>query len=408
MPTFPAHNDSSYRDFWDSQERSLNTSDQTLYVPQTIDRELFFTVGYGLSSNSSCSPLPNCTAGFDGYRILGAVNNITFVTPSSSNTSLLQYAYLYDRGVSTSNSNFDLSFPDDPESTFNYTGPQPPLSTRFPEHATRLSHIDYNSNVQALLLFFLHLLLPSIAANSRSNLSGKGARVILQLTNLLLHMAWFFYQIHRLQLQCPGTCSCSPLYCWNIKEQSLRKGIYNHSVTVKLVATHGVILVSDSMTGFFLSGVGDGHCNLQLVLQDTSILLFETHPFHLHGFSFYIVGRGYGNYDPAKSPATFNLVNPPYRNTFGVNYGGWIAIRFQADNPGLFMQILISASSKTLGFIVSRKIDHHKLCNCCGVDIQTKSSLRNSESTSNHPNVLLYIESRLIRQLKERQESLKL
>jgi hypothetical protein len=162
------------------------------------------------------------------------------------------------------------------------------------------------------------------------------------------------------------------------------------------------------MTGFFLSGVGDGHCNLQLVLQDTSILLFETHPFHLHGFSFYIVGRGYGNYDPAKSPATFNLVNPPYRNTFGVNYGGWIAIRFQADNPGLFMQILISASSKTLGFIVSRKIDHHKLCNCCGVDIQTKSSLRNSESTSNHPNVLLYIESRLIRQLKERQESLKL
>ncbi len=188
MPTFPAHNDSSYRDFWDSQERSLNTSDQTLYVPQTIDRELFFTVGYGLSSNSSCSPLPNCTAGFEGYRILGAVNNITFVTPSNSDTSLLQYAYLYDRGVSTSNSNFDLSFPDDPESTFNYTGPQPALSTRFSEHATRLSHIDYNSNVQALLLFFLHLLLPSIAANARCNLSGKGARIILQLTNLLLHM----------------------------------------------------------------------------------------------------------------------------------------------------------------------------------------------------------------------------
>lgn len=170
-----------------------------------------------------------------------------------------------------------------------------------------------------------------------------------------------------------------------------------------------MILVSDSMTEFFLSGVGDGHCNLQLVMQDTSILLFETHPFHLHGFSFYIVGRGYGNYDPATSPATFNLVNPPYRNTFGVNYGGWIAIRFQADNPGLFMQILISATSKNLGFIVSRKIDHHKLCSCCGVDyIQTKSSLRNSESTSNHPNVLLYIESRLIRQPKEREESLNL
>jgi laccase len=70
------------------------------------------------------------------------------------------------------------------------------------------------------------------------------------------------------------------------------------------------------------------------VLQDTSILQFEIHPFHLHGNSFYIVGSGSGNYDPATSPATFNLVNPPLRNTYGVPYGGWVAIRFRADNPG--------------------------------------------------------------------------
>jgi hypothetical protein len=48
------------------------------------------------------------------------------------------------------------------------------LSTRFPEHATRLSHIDYNSNVQALLLFF--------------------------------------------------SSSSSPLYCCKFQEQSVRKG----------------------------------------------------------------------------------------------------------------------------------------------------------------------------------------
>ncbi len=70
------------------------------------------------------------------------------------------------------------------------------------------------------------------------------------------------------------------------------------------------------------------------MLQDTSILQFEVHPFHLHGNSFYIVGSGSGNYDPATSPATFNLVNPPLRNTYGVPYGGWVAIRFRADNPG--------------------------------------------------------------------------
>jgi hypothetical protein len=105
------------------------------------------------------------------------------------------------------------------------------LSTRFPEHATRLSHIDYNSNVRALLFFFfiffsplllqipgaicqerelesfyswqtcyytwrdsstrfmdynsnvqalvLVLVLLSIAGTSRSNLSGKGSTIIL-------------------------------------------------------------------------------------------------------------------------------------------------------------------------------------------------------------------------------------
>lgn len=73
---------------------------------------------------------------------------------------------------------------------------------------------------------------------------------------------------------------------------------------------------------------------MQLVLQDTNILIFETHPFHLHGYSFFVVGMGYGNYDAIASPKTFNLVNPPLRNTFGVRSGGWIALRFRADNPG--------------------------------------------------------------------------
>ncbi len=64
--------------------------------------------------------------------------------------------------------------------------------------------------------------------------------------------------------------------------------------------------------------------------------MFEMHPFHLHGYSFFVVGRGYGNYDPDSSPATFNVINPPFRNTYAVLAGGWVAIRFQADNPGWF------------------------------------------------------------------------
>ncbi|KAL0428710.1 UNVERIFIED_CONTAM: Laccase-6 [Sesamum radiatum] len=73
---------------------------------------------------------------------------------------------------------------------------------------------------------------------------------------------------------------------------------------------------------------------VQLILQDTGTVSTENHPIHLHGYSFYVVGYGTGNYNPDK--ATFNLVDPPYMNTIGVPVGGWAAIRFTADNPGVW------------------------------------------------------------------------
>ncbi|KAL2468292.1 Laccase-17 [Forsythia ovata] len=76
--------------------------------------------------------------------------------------------------------------------------------------------------------------------------------------------------------------------------------------------------------------------SVELVLQDTSILGAEDHPLHLHGFNFFVVGQGFGNYNPTQDPANFNLVDPVERNTFGVPAGGWVAIRFLADNPGVW------------------------------------------------------------------------
>ncbi|CAD6235985.1 unnamed protein product [Miscanthus lutarioriparius] len=76
--------------------------------------------------------------------------------------------------------------------------------------------------------------------------------------------------------------------------------------------------------------------NVELVMQGTSILGIESHPLHLHGFNFFVVGQGYGNYDPVNDPAKFNLVDPVERNTVGVPAGGWVAIRFLADNPGVW------------------------------------------------------------------------
>lgn len=73
---------------------------------------------------------------------------------------------------------------------------------------------------------------------------------------------------------------------------------------------------------------------VELVLQDTNLLTVESHPFHLHGYNFFVVGTGVGNFDPAKDQANYNLIDPPERNTVGVPTGGWAAIRFRADNPG--------------------------------------------------------------------------
>ncbi|KAJ0764909.1 putative laccase [Helianthus annuus] len=75
---------------------------------------------------------------------------------------------------------------------------------------------------------------------------------------------------------------------------------------------------------------------LEIVLQDTSFLNLENHPIHVHGHNFFIVGRGFGNFNVEKDTVGYNLVDPPERNTVGVPMGGWAAIRINANNPGVW------------------------------------------------------------------------
>ena len=76
--------------------------------------------------------------------------------------------------------------------------------------------------------------------------------------------------------------------------------------------------------------------NLEIVFQGTSLLAPEYHPMHLHGYNFYVVGSGPGNFDKEKDPLKYNLVNPPFQNTVGVPKNGWSAVRFKALNPGVW------------------------------------------------------------------------
>ncbi|XP_018813536.1 laccase-14-like [Juglans regia] len=75
---------------------------------------------------------------------------------------------------------------------------------------------------------------------------------------------------------------------------------------------------------------------VEIVFQGTNIGAAENHPMHLHGFSFYVVGIGSGNFNNKTSPKSYNLVDPPEVNTIGVPKNGWLAIRFIANNPGVW------------------------------------------------------------------------
>ncbi|CAK9187267.1 unnamed protein product [Ilex paraguariensis] len=105
---------------------------------------------------------------------------------------------------------------------------------------------------------------------------------------------------------------------------------------------------------------------VELVLQDTSILSAESHPLHLHGYNFFVVGQGFGNFDSKKDPTRFNLVDPVERNTVGVPSGGWVAIRFRADNPGVWFmhchfEVHMSWGLKIAWIVMDGKLPNQKL-----------------------------------------------
>ncbi|XP_071713839.1 laccase-14-like [Rutidosis leptorrhynchoides] len=75
---------------------------------------------------------------------------------------------------------------------------------------------------------------------------------------------------------------------------------------------------------------------VELVFQGTNLLAGIDHPMHLHGHSFYVVGSGFGNYKRSRDSLSYNLIDPPLMQTIAVPQNGWTAIRFKANNPGVW------------------------------------------------------------------------
>ncbi|KAL1568027.1 L-ascorbate oxidase [Salvia divinorum] len=78
---------------------------------------------------------------------------------------------------------------------------------------------------------------------------------------------------------------------------------------------------------------------VDIVLQNANTMNAknsETHPWHLHGHDFWVLGYGLGKFDAGKDSERFNLVDPIMKNTVAVHPFGWTALRFRADNPGVW------------------------------------------------------------------------
>ncbi|KAF7815509.1 L-ascorbate oxidase-like [Senna tora] len=60
------------------------------------------------------------------------------------------------------------------------------------------------------------------------------------------------------------------------------------------------------------------------------------HPWHLHGHDFWVLAYGDGKFKDGDEKL-FNLENPPLKNSVVVFPYSWTAIRFRADNPGVWL-----------------------------------------------------------------------
>ncbi|KAF2469131.1 uncharacterized protein BDR25DRAFT_394500 [Lindgomyces ingoldianus] len=61
------------------------------------------------------------------------------------------------------------------------------------------------------------------------------------------------------------------------------------------------------------------------------------HPIHLHGHDFSILAQSTSKWDPVTGPSTFQLTDAPRRDVAMLPTGGYLAIAFKPDNPGIWL-----------------------------------------------------------------------
>ncbi|CAK9164145.1 unnamed protein product [Ilex paraguariensis] len=363
LPQLPAFNDTATVTAFTSQMRSPSN----VKVPTQIDENLFFTVGLGVVN---CNPGPRCQ-GPNNTRFAASMNNVSFVLPRR--TSLLQAYYQNIPGV------FTTDFPTVPPRKFDYTG-NVSRALWQPLFKTKLHKMKFGSNVQIVLQdtaiittedhpMHLHGYHFFVVGQGFGNFDPKRDTAKFNLVDPPLrntiNVPVGGWSVIRFVADNPGVwlmhCHIDSHLNWGLamsfivengvgelQRTSLLQAYYQNIPGVFTTDFPPVPPRKFDYTGNVSRALWQPlfktklhkmkfGSNVQIVLQDTAIITTEDHPMHLHGYHFFVVGQGFGNFDPKRDTAKFNLVDPPLRNTINVPVGGWSVIRFVADNPGVWL-----------------------------------------------------------------------
>ncbi|KAF5305483.1 hypothetical protein FQA39_LY01574 [Lamprigera yunnana] len=108
---------------------------------------------------------------------------------------------------------------------------------------------------------------------------------------------------------------------------------------------------------------------VELILIDKGFAYDANHPFHLHGYTFRVVGMGklgdnvtpekVEEYD-SKELIARNLVNPVKKDTVTVPDGGYTILRFHASNPGYWLLHCHIEFHIEIGMALVFKVGDHK------------------------------------------------
>ncbi|KAI9795000.1 MAG: hypothetical protein M1816_000020 [Peltula sp. TS41687] len=182
------------------------------------------------------------------------------------------------------------------------------------------------------------------------------------------------------------------MYYWDMLEAPMWADFANPTINFIQNKSHiwspdSAVVYEDYKKGSWIYVVITMNDSLAKKAHKKEIYIDEAHPLHLHGHDFAILAQTPDDFKESHLwDGTFNYDNPPRRDTALVQAGGYLAIAFELDNPGVWIfhcHIAWHASSG-LGYEIIERENDIKLVP--GVTAERERLCKNWKKWHSDPN----------------------